>query len=98
MWHNRYLTGVMHGAALVPLAFAGAAFGAPVVEHDLHYGPDDGPQLSHHFNAGTASGLARPPGGYRHEQPVPKVPYWMVSPAFGADAEPSAPQTAPHPA
>jgi hypothetical protein len=66
--------------ALVPLTVAGVALAGPVVTPDLSYRPDDGPQRSHYFNAGTASGLARPPGGYWHEQPLPKVAYRMVSP------------------
>jgi hypothetical protein len=77
----------MHGVGLVPLAFAGAAFGGPVVKHDLHFGPDDGPQLSHHFHAGTADALARPPGGYWREQPLPKIPYQMVSPKVDYESE-----------
>lgn len=84
MWHNRYITGVMRGIAVVPITVAGVALAGPVVKPDVHYRPDDGPQFGHYFNAGTASALARPPGGYGHEQPIPKVAYRMISPEEGA--------------
>jgi hypothetical protein len=87
MWRNRYVTGVMHAATIVPVFVAGAALAGPVVKPDLHYGPDDGPRFRHHFNAGTADALARPPGGYWHEQPLRKVTYRMVSPRIDYESE-----------
>jgi hypothetical protein len=35
MWHNRYITGVLHGVVLVPLTVAGVALAGPVLKHDL---------------------------------------------------------------
>jgi hypothetical protein len=87
MWHNRYITDFMRGLLVPPLAVAGAALAGPVFKDDLHVGPDHGPQFGHHFNAGTASALTRPPGGYWHEQPLPKSAYQIVSPTIDYESE-----------
>jgi hypothetical protein len=91
MWDNRYITGVMRTAMVVPVAVANVALAAPVVAIDIDY--HDGPQFSHHFNAGTASAMSRPPTGYWYEQPLPKVSYRMIS----FVGEPTAAPTAAHP-
>jgi hypothetical protein len=82
MHAHRFVNGTMHALGIVPVMVAGAILAGPVVKPDIDYShAQDGPQFGHYFTAGTASALARPPGGYDHEQPIPSPAFRIISPA-----------------